>query len=448
MHDDAASGQRFAEHLRQIVLKGLAPLAHDEILRAVARALEPRHRQHLRQDDLLDHLRQIAVQQVNLRKILRHELEFDGHVERNLETVARREFDRAADAENLRLGRQRRRSFRERKSADGTFPVPVGHRDRRRRVHPLRPLAPQLLLEIQRVGLKLGQRVSRIRQPAAGRNHALVRTGGHGDLVHADLDHIDLIGVAVQVVKPRLEDVRQHTAFARPGELSRRGRPAALRGHHTRVTGRDIDRVGHFDRIPFRIQPVDAGPEHVAPDAFAFAVRRDDFARSELFADLGGHDADLAERDADRRNDLHIVLDRIEEMPPLRQHFAPDALFAAFDEDRSRRRSLAGLRGHHRHVSGGNVEAAEAPQINQIDRQRDESENSHRHHRRLHRRLDRHDFFLRLAHFRPPSAGAAAGNSESGSPKIPPPALLPMIDFTPGMSLAYSMARIYASPPP
>lgn len=288
----------------------------------VTGSFHPRHRQHLRQDDLFHYLRQVAVQQVDFRDVARHQFELDSHVEGHFEAVARRKFHCAADAEDFGFLRDVVRRL---------FPAGGGSLFYR----PFQGFQPLLILEIQRLGFQCAECVVRAVQPGAGRHHALVGAGGHGDLIHADFDHVDLVGVPVQVVEAGLQDILEHSLFTRTGEVSRRRFPARLRSHHADIADRNIHRVGDFDLIPLRIQPVKAGAEHIAPYALAFAVGGDDLARRQFAADFGGHDADLAQRYGNRRHDFHVVLDRIQEMPSLGQHLAPDPLFALFDQNRT-----------------------------------------------------------------------------------------------------------------
>ena len=106
-----------------------------------------------------------------------------------------------------------------------------------------------------------------------------------------------------------------------------------------------------------------AGSEHVAPDTLMVVVRRDDLAGLKRDADLRSDDADLADRDPDGRNDLHVMQHRIEEMPPLGKHLFPDALLSAFDQQLAGFGVGAGFGGDDRHVTRRHVEPAEEPEI-------------------------------------------------------------------------------------
>jgi hypothetical protein len=97
-----------------LLLEELAALAVDEVARLVGGAFEARDREDLRQQDLVDHGGQVAVDHVDARDVLRQELELDGHVEQDLEAVARGELDEAVDAEGNRLLRDGRHLLAER----------------------------------------------------------------------------------------------------------------------------------------------------------------------------------------------------------------------------------------------------------------------------------------------------------------------------------------------
>lgn len=110
----------------------------------VTGSFHPRHRQHLRQDDLFHYLRQVAVQQVDFRDVARHQFELDSHVEGHFEAVARRKFHCAADAEDFGFLRDVVRRL---------FPAGGGSLFYR----PFQGFQPLLILEIQRLGFQCAE---------------------------------------------------------------------------------------------------------------------------------------------------------------------------------------------------------------------------------------------------------------------------------------------------
>ncbi len=364
--------QRPGQGFRQLVLELLPALAHDEILRAVRRPLQARHRQDLRHDHLVHRRRQIPIRPEQPRNVLRQQLEFHRHVQADLEAVPRRKLH-----ELIQHERQRRRGLRRRgrrqlfRSLGIRIPSARFAPDRRRgRQQPPEAHAGAGFGLHVAFALRLLLLQDVLLQPLHGHVvRGLQRLGDHRPaalahqrhLVHADLQHVHLVFPRIHEIQPRLQHVAAHALLARPGKGVLRRLTARQRGHHAVIADRDADGVHDVNLVAHRIHPVLARPEHVPPDAFLAALRQE-FPFRQFLADLRGHHAHLARGNHRHRPDVPLVEPRVQKMPALAQHILPDAPLALLGQDLPRRQVLAGLRRDHRHLVRPHVEPAESPQ--------------------------------------------------------------------------------------
>ena len=403
-HEDVLLAEDAHELRRHLLLELLPPAAVDEITRLVVAALHTGDREDLRQDDLAHHRGEISIEHEDARDVLRQQLELDSHVEQDGETIRTRELHELVHAE-CDVVRRRRLGLRQRcllalldfarhlRVLAGPFPGCTRRgrglllREVERACLALREdaavaVGPHIVvapldLAGQRVLLEFLQRAVHIHELSLREHHGAALADDR-DLVHSDLDDVDLIGACVDVVEAGLQHLLHHALLSRPRKRTLLRRLPGLARHNADVANRNADRIKGLHVIALGIETVGARSEDVLPHALRDLVRRENLAGRQFLSGLRRHDGDLPDLDGLRLDDPPFIVDRIEEMTPLRKRDTLNALLTLLGENRTRRQGLARLRRHDGHMSLGDVDTAIIPEGNpqgqtrRADREREE----------------------------------------------------------------------------
>ncbi|EKD35163.1 MAG: hypothetical protein ACD_75C02025G0002 [uncultured bacterium] len=233
-------------------------------------------------------------------------------------------------------------------------------------------------------------------------HHLAAATPEQRDLVDADLQHVDLVFLRVDVIESRLQHVAADALLLFRRKLAVLGLLAGERGDNPGVTDRNRDGIDDLDVVAIRVHAVFARTENPAPDPLLAALG-DELPLGELAAYLGGDDGHLARIDDGDAHNLPLMEQRVEEMASFAQGLLPDALLAGPGQDLPRFKRLAAFSGDNGHLVGPDVKAAEAPQPDELRENADGKKSQ-----------DTHENF----HLPPPLPTAVGAGTKE--PKMPP----------------------------